>query len=62
LKVNPLIVKVTANNSKDKDGSISQYIWYYYKKDDPTRQLELKSSPSNVPYTHFSIPTNDPAL
>lgn len=62
LKVNPLIVKVTANNSKDKDGSISQYIWYYYKKDDPTRQLELKSSPSTVPYTHFSIPTNDPAL
>jgi PKD repeat protein len=62
LKVNPLIVKVTANNSKDKDGSISQYIWYYYKKDDPTRQLELKSSPSSVPYMHFSIPTNDPAL
>jgi PKD repeat protein len=62
LKVSPLIVKVTANNSKDKDGSISQYIWYYYKKDDPTRQLELRSSPSSVPYTHFSIPTNDPAL
>ena len=62
LKVNPLIVKVTANNSKDKDWSISQYVWYYYKKDDPTRQLELKSSPSTVPYTHFSIPTNDPAL
>lgn len=62
LKVNPLIVKVTANNSKDKDGTISQYIWYYYKKDDPTRQLELKSSPSTVPYTHFSILTNDPAL
>lgn len=62
LKVNPLIVKVTANNAKDRDGSVSQYIWYYYKKDDPTRQLELKSSPWNVPYTYFSIPTNDPAL
>ena len=62
LKVNPLIVKVTANNSKDKDGTISQYIWYYYKKDDPTRQLELKSSPASVPYTHFSILTNDPGL
>lgn len=62
LKVNPLIVKVTANNPKDRDGAISQYIWYYYKKDDPTRQLELKASPASVPYTHFTIPTNDPAL
>jgi len=62
LKVNPLIVKVTANNSKDKDGTISQYIWYYYKKDDPTRPLGQKNTPSSIPYTHFSIPTNDPAL
>jgi hypothetical protein len=55
-------VKVTANNSKDRDGSISQYIWYYYKKDDPTRQLDIKSTPSSVPYTHFSIDTNDPSV
>ncbi len=62
LKVADLIVKVTANNSKDKDWSISQYIWYYYKKDDPTRQLDIKLTPTSVPYTHFTIPTNDPAL
>lgn len=62
LKVNPLIVKVTANNPKDSDGTVSQYVWYYYKADDPTRMIEIKSTPGNVPYTHFTIYTNDPAL
>ena len=45
LKVNPLVVKVTANNSKDFDGTISQYVRYYYKSDDPTRFIEIKSTP-----------------
>lgn len=62
LSVNPLIVKVTANNPKDRDGSISQFVWYYYKADDPTRIIDMRSTPSNVPYTHFTIYTNDPAL
>ncbi len=61
-KVNPLIVKVQANNVKDTDGSVSQYIWYYYKADDPTRMLDMRATPGNVPYTHFSIATNDPTL
>jgi hypothetical protein len=56
------MVKITANNGRDLDGSVSQYIWYYYKKDDPTRQLGFKSSPASAPYTYFSILTNDPAL
>lgn len=62
LKVNPLIVKVTANNPKDRDWVISQFVWYYYKADDPTRIIDMRSTPSNVPYTHFTIYTNDPAL
>ena len=62
LRVNPLIVKVTANNPKDNDGSISQYVWYYYKSEDPTRFIEIKSTPGNVPYVHFTIYTNDPSL
>lgn len=62
LRVNPLIVKVTANNPKDSDGSISQYIRYYYKSEDPTRFIEIKSTPGNVPYVHFTIYTNDPSL
>ncbi len=62
LKVNPLIVKVTANNPRDNDGTLSQYVWYYYKSDDPTRMIDIKSTPGNVPYTHFSIDTKDPTL
>lgn len=58
----PLIVKVQVNNTKDTDGAVSQYVWYYYKTDDPSRMIDIRSTPGNVPYTHFSIDTNDPAL
>ena len=61
-KYNQLTVKVTANNAKDMDGSISQYVWYYYKTDDPTKIISIKSTPGNVPYTFFSIDTKDPLL
>ena len=54
-KVSPLIVKVNAINPKDNDGFITQYIWYYYKKDDPSRKLELKPTPANTPSTFFTI-------
>lgn len=54
-KVNPLIVKVNAISPKDNDGFITQYIWYYYKKDDPSRKIDLKPTPANSPNTFFSI-------
>ena len=52
----PLIVKVTADGSKDPDWFISYYKRYYYYKDDPGRILETKITPSNINYTFFSIP------
>ena len=54
--IDPLIVKVTAMNPIDSDWFISYYKWYYYYKDDPTRQLEIKVTPSDIPYTFFSLP------
>lgn len=62
LKINPLIIKITANSAKDTDGSISQFIWYYYKADDPTRILHMESTTAHVPYNFFSIDTHDPLL
>ena len=53
--VSPLIIKVNAVGPKDNDGFITQYIWYYYKKDDPSRKLELKPTPANSPNTFFTI-------
>jgi hypothetical protein len=52
----PLIVKVTANLPVDPDGFISYFKWYYYYKDDPTRYLETKITPSDIPYAFFSLP------
>lgn len=54
--IDPLIVKVTAMNPVDSDWFISYYKWYYYYKDDPTRQLEIKVTPSDIPYAFFSLP------
>ena len=50
-----LTVKVTATNAKDKDGFISYFKWYYYYKDDPTRRLETKITPSSINYTYFEL-------
>jgi PKD repeat protein len=52
----PLIVKVSAVNSRDTDGSISYYQRYYYDKNDPARILGTKLSPGDVPQTFFSLP------
>lgn len=52
----PLIVKVTATNPRDTDGSLSYFQWYYYDKNDPGRILWTKLSPGDVPYTFFSLP------
>jgi hypothetical protein len=52
----PLIVKVTALNPKDNDGSISYFQRYYYDKNDPGRILATKLSPGDVPHTFFSVP------
>ena len=50
-----LTVKVTATNVKDSDWFISYYKRYYYYKDDPSRRLETKITPSNVNYTYFQL-------
>lgn len=52
----PLIVKVSATNSIDPDWFISYYKWYYYLKDDPTRFIETKITPGDIPYAFFSLP------
>ncbi|MDD3262284.1 MAG: PKD domain-containing protein [Candidatus Absconditabacteria bacterium] len=52
----PLIVKVSATNTVDPDGFISYYKWYYYLKDDPTRFIETKITPGDIPYAFFSMP------
>lgn len=52
----PLIVKVSATNPVDPDGFISYYKWYYYLKDDPTRYIETKITPGDIPYAFFSLP------
>lgn len=50
-----LTVKVTTSNAKDSDWFISYYKWYYYYKDDPSRRIETKITPSNIDYTYFQI-------
>jgi len=50
-----LTVKVIASNAKDADWFISYFKWYYYYKDDPSRRLETKITPSNINYTYFQI-------
>lgn len=55
-KIDPVIVKVTAENAQDSDGAISYFKWYYYPKDNPNKILETRVSPWNIPYTYFSIP------
>jgi hypothetical protein len=51
-----LIVKITATSAVDPDGFISYFKWYYFPKDDPTRYLETKITPGNIPYVFFSLP------
>jgi hypothetical protein len=52
----PLIVKVSATNAVDSDGFISYFKRYYYYKDDPSRAIETKITPGNIPYAFFSLP------
>jgi hypothetical protein len=54
----PLIVKVSAQTPTpaDADGVVSYYTRYYYKKENPSRLLEIKVTPNNIPYVFFSIP------
>jgi len=57
--IDPLIVKVIANTNQpvDSDGTLSYYTRYYYKKENPTRLLEIKVTPSSINYVFFSLPT-----
>ena len=51
----PLIVKVSATSPVDPDGFISYFKRSYYYKDDPSRALETKITPGNIPYAFFSL-------
>lgn len=51
----PLIVRINALNSSDPDWHISHYKWYYYKDWDKDNYLEVKITPSTVPYVVFSM-------
>lgn len=52
----PLIVKVQAMDPKDADWFVSYFKRYYYYKDDPSRPLETKITPGDIPYAYFSLP------
>lgn len=56
VEYDPLIVKVWIQWQKDSDWQISYFKWYYYKSDDPTKLLEVKVTPMNIPYAIFSVP------
>lgn len=51
-----LIVKANAVNAVDPDGNIAYFKWYYYPKDNPNKILETRITPSNIPYTFFTLP------
>ena len=51
----PLVVRLTADNTADNDGYISYYTWYYYKADDPGRILDLKITPGNTNSVTFAL-------
>jgi len=53
---NNLVIKVTAVDAEDTDGTISRLRFYYYNTDDPSRILEYKDTWINVPYVYFAIP------
>ena len=52
----PLIVKVQASEAQDSDWFVSYFKRYYYYKDDPSRPIETKITPGDIPYTYFSLP------
>lgn len=54
--VDPIIIKVNADNAYDSDGSISYFKRYYYPKDNPNKIIATKISPGTIPYTFFSVP------
>ena len=55
-EIDPLIIKVIAANAVDPDGIISFFTRYYYHREDPSRILETRITPSNIPYAFFTLP------
>ena len=53
---NNVIVKVTAVDAADSDGTISRLRFYYYNTDDSSRILGYKETRINNPYVYFSLP------
>ena len=54
--MDPIFVEVQAKWSKDADGFISHYAWYYYETKNPDNIIALKITPSNVSHTTFVVP------
>ena len=54
--IDPIIIKVTAEDAIDSDWTISYYKRYYYPKSNPNKLLETKITPWTIPYAYFSVP------
>lgn len=52
----PVIIRLDVTNPRDSDWSIVTYKRYYYNVDDPKRRLEIKYTPSTIPYVYFTVP------
>lgn len=53
--IDPIVVRLDVTNPRDNDWSIATYRWYYYNVDDPSRYLEIKYTPSTLPYVYFTM-------
>ena len=54
--IDPLLVKIQAINAYDPDYSIiSHFTWYYYKKEDPNHEIEVKITPYNINSVVFAL-------
>lgn len=54
--IDPVILRLDVTNGRDSDWSIVSYKRYYYNVDDPNRILEIKYTPSTIPYAYFTVP------
>lgn len=54
--IDPIVVQLATQWSKDPDWFISYYARYYYESSNPDNILSLKVTPADIPYATFVIP------
>jgi len=54
--IDPIVVRVQAKGTRDNDGFISHYAWYYYESNNPDNIVSLKITPADVTSTSFIVP------